>query len=243
LLSFNSNYSASQAALNEFEMYLEKEREKFGCQYCDFIYHDWFLSMVLLSKIDAGSYLSDIKNPLLWDKTRAWTMAEWAGQVKPTTNMLQRVKAYKEMIDAGLITRSLATREINGKKYSRIIRTLKKENGMLVEANAPITNAGQPTDSGTGEPVNNDAVKLETAKMFADAYGVGVRAGTTTPQTDDEKAFRELLGLPVMSDAVKRKWENEHGTRQPITLAREADNDDPENNKKPVDNTDTSEEV
>lgn len=139
LLSFNSNYSASQAALNEFEMYLEKEREKFGCQYCDFIYHDWFLSMVLLSKIEAGSYLSDIKNPLLWDKIRAWTMAEWAGQVKPTTNMLQRVKAYKEMIDAGLITRSLAAREINGKKYSRIIRTLKKENGMLVEANSAIT--------------------------------------------------------------------------------------------------------
>jgi hypothetical protein len=58
---------------------------------------------------------------------------------------------------------------------------------------------------------------------------VGVRAGTTTPQTDDEKAFRELLGLPAMSADVLKKWKYENGTRQPITLAVESANDDPEN--------------
>jgi hypothetical protein len=104
----------------------------------------------------------------------------------------------------------------------------------LLELEAEFSN--QSSDTGNVE--NNETVKSDSeiaeetaraAKVFADAYGVGVRAGTTTPQTADEEAFRKLLGLPVMSADVLKKWEFEHGTRQPITLAQEADNDDPEN--------------
>ena len=60
-------------------------------------------------------------------------------------------------------------------------------------------------------------------KTLLDAYGVGVRAGLITPQVDDEVYFREVLGLPEMSQAVRSDWETTGGVRKPITLAQEGD--------------------
>ncbi len=144
LLSFNKNYSASQAAINEFEMYLGKERTNFGADYCDMLYQDWFLSMVLMNRIEAGSYLADMMDPVRWEYARAWTLSDWAGHVKPATDPLKRVNAYTAAIEQGLMTRSRATREIFGMKYSQVVRQLKKENQQLVEANAAITEAEKP---------------------------------------------------------------------------------------------------
>ena len=52
-----------------------------------------------------------------------------------------------------------------------------------------------------------------------DSYGVGVRAGALTPQSEDERHFREAAGLPDLSAAAGDLWEDQGGIRQPITLA------------------------
>jgi len=49
-------------------------------------------------------------------------------------------------------------------------------------------------------------------------YGVGVRAGMITPQIEDEKQFRELVGLPGVTEPVVDTWADDGGTRRPITL-------------------------
>ena len=58
-----------------------------------------------------------------------------------------------------------------------------------------------------------------TQKENFDAYGVGVRAGALTPQTEDERHFREAAGLPAPGSAVGSLWNDQGGIRQPITLA------------------------
>jgi hypothetical protein len=57
-----------------------------------------------------------------------------------------------------------------------------------------------------------------SAKEYADAYGVGVRAGAITPNEEDETALRKKMDLPETPDAVKKSWEDDGGTRRPITL-------------------------
>ena len=52
-----------------------------------------------------------------------------------------------------------------------------------------------------------------------DAYGVGVRAGALTPQTEDERHFRESAGLPDLGPQAGDLWTEQGGIRQPITLA------------------------
>jgi hypothetical protein len=56
-------------------------------------------------------------------------------------------------------------------------------------------------------------------KSLVDTYGVGVRAGLITPQIDDEIYFRDIMGLPKLSDAAKQSWAETDNVRRPITLA------------------------
>ena len=56
-------------------------------------------------------------------------------------------------------------------------------------------------------------------KGVFDAYGVGVRAGVITPQTEDEKTLRDFMGLPEMSAEVIADWKESGGVRRPITLS------------------------
>ena len=60
-----------------------------------------------------------------------------------------------------------------------------------------------------------DVIQLKT---LIDAYGVAVRAGALTPQQEDEVYFRDLIGLPEMSQANKSAWDEARGIKQPITL-------------------------
>lgn len=257
LLSFNKNYSASQAAINEFKIYLNKERERFGAEYCNRLYQEWFHSMVLLGKIQAGTYLSDLDSANRWDVAQAWTAADWTGAIKPSTDMLKATNSYTAGVEQGYVTRTKSARELHGTKFSANIRALKKENQMMADAMRPLLElqnefsttgiaqseaviaASAPESSKSGL-MSEDEVKR--AKLYADTYGVGVRAGTTTPQTDDEKAFREMLNLPKMSKNVLAKWAEENGTRQPITLASEADQEDPANKEDDDADTDDTEQ-
>lgn len=86
-----------------------------------------------------------------------------------------------------------------------------------------------------GRPVttrDDPAAKADQVKEEMDAYGVAVRAGAITPQIEDEVAFRERFGLPLVSDGVRKTWEETGGTRRPITIA-EAEQPAPEEAAKP----------
>lgn len=63
------------------------------------------------------------------------------------------------------------------------------------------------------------AAEMDPVKRIT-AYGLGVRAGSITPQQEDEDLARAELGLPKMGDAVKNTWTEQGGVRQPITLQK-----------------------
>ncbi len=65
------------------------------------------------------------------------------------------------------------------------------------------------------------AVVKDDLTSSVEQYGVAVRAGAITPQSEDEAAFREAFGLPRMSDAVGDFWKSTGGIKQPITLSSE----------------------
>jgi hypothetical protein len=56
-----------------------------------------------------------------------------------------------------------------------------------------------------------------------ETYGIGVRAGSLTPQTVDEEYFRNLAGLPPLGKDAQKAWTADKGVRRPITLASVAD--------------------
>lgn len=96
-----------------------------------------------------------------------------------------------------------------GKDIKAHAEERKRDNEILIAAGlAPIGSAG-----------NGSADALAALKGKLDAYGVGVRAGAITPQTEDEAEFRKQFELPPPSNAVAADWEETDGVRKPITLA------------------------
>jgi lambda family phage portal protein len=158
-LSFNKNYSASQAAINEFKILLNKERSRFGVEYCDVLFQDWFLSMVLLGKIEAPGYLESLGDPMRWDTARAWTMADWSGAIKPSTDMLKATNAYVTQMDNGLNTHERSCRELSGQKYSKVVRRLEKENTQLAKALRPLLELEQEFGQGAVQALKTDIVQ------------------------------------------------------------------------------------
>lgn len=90
-----------------------------------------------------------------------------------------------------------------------------EEKGLKFATN---TNESKEAETEEIESTDGDVDEVDQLKKTADAYGVGVRAGTVTPQTKDEEHFRNQAGLPEMSDEVKEAWESDGGVRRPITL-------------------------
>ena len=137
-LSFDSNYSASQAALSEFKMFLTPVRMRFGDTFCSPIYEDWLLSQIYLNRIKAQGFIEAYNDNAQDDTYGAWVSSDWSGHVKPAIDMLKTTRAYTEMVEQGFITRDRAAREINGSKFSKNAQKGKRESELLLEMRRPL---------------------------------------------------------------------------------------------------------
>jgi lambda family phage portal protein len=138
-LAFSHNYSASQAANNEFNLYLYLARHNAAVSLCDPIYQEWLLSEALLQRIENSQRILDAwANPRLYDAWGAWTTTDWAGQIKPAADILKVVNAHATMCENGFELRSRAARELSGMKYSRFMKKQRRESEMLAWANEPL---------------------------------------------------------------------------------------------------------
>jgi lambda family phage portal protein len=138
-LSFGTNYAASQAAINEFKMKLNRSRADFGDQFCQPVYEDWLISQVLSGRIKANGLLEAWSDPLQYDTFGAWLSADWTGNIKPAVDFSKLVRGYSEGIAGGFITRDRAARELTGTKFSKNVQKLARETRLLFEAVKPIS--------------------------------------------------------------------------------------------------------
>lgn len=138
VMSFGSNYAASQAAINEFKSFLNRKRTARGNAVCSPVYVEWLLSEVMSGRIKAPDLLAAWRDPSQYDTFAAWTSCDWSGNIKPAVDLSKLVRGYVEMINEGLMTRDRAARELNGTKYTKNVQKLARENLMLAEANRPI---------------------------------------------------------------------------------------------------------
>lgn len=172
ILSFNSNYSASQAAINEFKMYLNRVRTDFGDNFCQPIYTEWLLAEVIAGRVQAEGLIEAWRDWSRFDIFAAWTSSDWSGQIKPAVDLSKLVAGYTLAIKEGFITRDRAARETFGTKYTKNAAKLLRENKQWAEFNAPLaaleaaskapsleSDAGQQNAAGQGEDGQDNAVE------------------------------------------------------------------------------------
>ena len=165
-LAFSHNYSASQAANNEFNLFLYLTRHNAAISLCQPVFEEWLLSESLLQKFENSQLILDAwANPQRYDAWGAWTATDWAGQIKPAADILKVVNAHATMCEEGFELRSRAARELSGMKYARFIKKARRENEMLRDALEPLRELDR---------------KASTAPVDS--------SGETDEETEDERA-------------------------------------------------------
>lgn len=137
-LSFSSNYSASQAAINEFKLFLNTVRDAWGDEFCQPIYVEWLLSEVLAGRVVAPRLLEAWRTPAMFDRFAAWISADWSGAIKPSVDLNKQATGYTALVEQGFISRDRAARETTGTKFSKNVGKLERENLALFKAMKPI---------------------------------------------------------------------------------------------------------
>ncbi len=158
-LSFSNNYSASQAAINEFKIYLNRVWSEWGETFCTPIYTEWLISETLLQKISAPGMLEAWRDIQQYDVFGAWMCVDWYGSIKPSTDMLKQAKGSEMLVKNGWSTNARESRMTTGTKFSKNIKRLKREIEMLIEIRKPLVEQ----QIALGEPIEeaNSAVALE----------------------------------------------------------------------------------
>ena len=134
-LAFSNNYSASQAAINEFKMYLNRVRTDFGESFCKPVYQEWLIAQSLTGRVNAPEILQAWRDNSQYDVFGAWTSSEWAGHIKPSTDILKQASGYTALLEQGWISNDLASKELTGTKFTKNIKKLRRENELKAEVN------------------------------------------------------------------------------------------------------------
>jgi lambda family phage portal protein len=165
--AFSSNYSASQAANIEFQSYTQIKRRDFGADFCQQDWATWLVNEALARRIEAppreaqsagSTGLLDVwrrKDAASRYAFQAWVAVEWAGHVKPTTDIFKLMRGLELATNMGLIDYDTAARNYGGMRFRTVVKRQRKQRRLAAEAGIPL--AGTPTAEPEGAQAGGDA--------------------------------------------------------------------------------------
>jgi len=132
LQEYNSNYSASRAAINGWGFIIDIYRKKHARKFYKPVYQFWLYLEVLKGNIDAPGYLKakDENNFMVLE---AYTEASFLGVNLPHIDPLKEVKAIRAMIgdrtkgEVPLISLDQATEQLNNGDFKEILKKYLEE--------------------------------------------------------------------------------------------------------------------
>lgn len=134
LLSFNSSYSASRAALLEAWKMFRMRREWLSSEFCQPVYELFLTEAVASGRLKAPGFFTE---PLV---RRAWCGADWNGAAQGMIDPVKEVNAAAKRVEEGFSTREEETIGLTGGNYKKNIKQLKRENRDLAQAKEGLGN-------------------------------------------------------------------------------------------------------
>lgn len=134
---YNSNYSASRAAINSFGYTITVNRAKFANDFYIPFFKLWLEYEILTKKIEAPGYIENIDNFMV---TESYTQCRFMGKNMPHIDPLKEIKAIREMLGVGgavpLISREQATEMLGAGQWDEnFMKSLEEANLIPKEEN------------------------------------------------------------------------------------------------------------
>ena len=149
MLRFQSNYSASRQANNEFIVYLDYQVTKNAKRFCQPIYEEFVLQSVLTGQIDAPGLISAAFDTGRWKERAAWLSCVWTGLSRPSVDPKKEIDASFTAIDAGLTTYDMECRKTCGLSFRQVMQKRKREEEYMKQ----IGFVPHANENNNGEPV------------------------------------------------------------------------------------------
>lgn len=143
LQSYNSNYSASRAAINGWGFVVNIDRNDFALDFYIPIFKLWLEYEILQGKINAPGYISALnRNDFMI--VEAYSKCRFIGKNMPHIDPLKEAKAIELMLDKNLISYEQATEMLNVGEWNENYAN-RVEEDKLIQENTSIV-----------EPINNN---------------------------------------------------------------------------------------
>lgn len=126
LKSYNSSYSASRAALQDFWRKVMMDRDVFATRFCAPIFAAWMAEAVAKGRINAPGFFTD---PALH---AAYLRHTWYGPTMPHLDPEKEANAYTKMVEQGFMTRTEAVERLTGGDYIQNAEQLAKETELFL---------------------------------------------------------------------------------------------------------------
>lgn len=155
LKSYNSSYSASRAALQDFWRKVRMDRAWFASDFCSEVYAVWFAEAVARGRIKAPGFFSDPRARM------AYLNHEWNGPAMPHLDPVKESVAMEKMVKNGWVTNTQATTQLNGGDFMANMEQLKLEGEIMAPimalfAAAVATKEGKTLPSKDGDETNTE---------------------------------------------------------------------------------------
>ncbi len=121
LKSYNSSYSASRAAIQDFWRAVSMTRVWLSSDFCGPSYAEWLSEAVASGRISAPGFFSDPR------RRKAWLRHEWNGAAMPHLDPVKEANAMRIMTENGWLTHQQATTLLNGGDWQANIEELNRE--------------------------------------------------------------------------------------------------------------------
>lgn len=155
---YDSNFSASRAALKDWENTLNVGRKKFSKDFYQPIFDLWFYVQVLQNKIAAPGFIAAMLSGNKY-VIGAYLRARWVGAQVPHIDPLKEVKAERAKLGAAglsipLTTAEAAVESLNGTDFAEVMEQFRDElaDSITYKIVAPVnTPEKKDNTGGTGE--------------------------------------------------------------------------------------------
>ena len=129
---YNSNYSASRAAINAWGYVVDNLRERIANEIYIPFYKAWLEFEVLRNKIDAPDYIKSI-NTGNFMALEAYAQCRFTGKNMPHIDPLKEVKAISEALLQNLISREQATENLGYGSWEENFKKKLEEDKLIPE--------------------------------------------------------------------------------------------------------------